>query len=66
MELPVLYAMRSSLYSAKARSYLIKQRIDYLERPPGDPRFPGDVVPAIGRWIIPVLQTADGQIIQDT
>ena len=66
MELPVLYAMRSSLYSAKARSYLIKQRIDYLERPPGDPRFPADVVPAIGRWIIPVLQTADGQIIQDT
>ena len=66
MELPVLYAMRSSLYSAKARSYLIKQRIDYVERPPGDPRFPADVVPQIGRWIIPVLQTADGELIQDT
>ena len=66
MELPVLYAMRSSLYSAKARSYLVKQRIDYVERPPGDPRFPAEVVPEIGRWIIPVLQTADGQLIQDT
>ncbi|MSX03152.1 MAG: hypothetical protein F2813_08350 [Actinobacteria bacterium] len=66
MELPVLYAMRSSLYSAKARSYLVKQRIDYEERPPGDPRFPAEIVPAIGRWIIPVLQTADGRIIQDT
>ena len=66
MELPVLYAMRSSLYSAKARSYLIKQRINYIERPPGDPRFPAEVVPEIGRWIIPVLQTADGQLIQDT
>lgn len=66
MELPVLYAMRSSLYSAKARSYLIKQRIAYIERPPGDPRFPAEVVPQIGRWIIPVLQTADGELIQDT
>ena len=66
MELPVLYAMRSSLYSAKARCYLIKQRIEYIERPPGDPRFPAEVVPQIGRWISPVLQTADGELIQDT
>jgi len=66
MELPVLYAMRSSLYSAKARSYLIKQRIEYIERVPGDPRFPAEVVPEIGRWIIPVLQTTGGELIQDT
>ena len=66
MELPVLYAMRSSLYSAKARSYLVKQRIEYIERPPGDPRFPDEVVPNIGRWLIPVLQTAGGELIQDT
>ena len=66
MTLPVLYAMRSSLYSAKARSYLVKQRIDYIERPPGDPRYGEQVVPEIGRWILPVLQTDDGRLIQDT
>lgn len=66
MERPVLYAMRSSLYSAKARSYLFKQGIDFVERPPGDPRYAAEVMPKIGRFIIPVLQTTDGRLIQDT
>ena len=66
MAKPVLYAMRSSLYSSKARSYLLKQGIDYTETPPGDPVYAAEVTPAIGRWIIPVLKTADGQLIQDT
>ena len=66
MNKPVLYAMRSSLYSSKARSYLLKQGIDFTERPPGDPRYAAEITPAIGRWIIPVLQTADGEVIQDT
>ena len=34
-----LYAMRASLYSGKARSYLIKQGIDYAEVVPGTRRF---------------------------
>jgi glutathione S-transferase len=62
----VLYAMPGSLYSAKARSYLRTHRIAYVERVPGDPRYTDAVVPAIGRWIIPVLETPDGVIIQDT
>jgi glutathione S-transferase len=62
----VLYAMPASLYSAKARSYLRKQDIDYLERVPGDPRYLSEVIPRIGRWIIPVLVTDDGRIVQDT
>ena len=66
MKKPVLYAMRSSLYSSKARSYLLKQGIDYVETPPGDPSYTETVVPEIGRWIIPVFRTADGQLIQDT
>jgi len=53
----VLYAMPGSLYSAKARAYLRTHRIAYVERAPGDHRYTGSVVPAIGRWIIPVLQT---------
>jgi glutathione S-transferase len=65
-DLPVLYAMRSSLYSSKARSYLLKQGIDYVETPPGDPSYIEQVVPEISRWVIPVFRTADGQLIQDT
>ncbi len=62
----ILYAMPGSLYSAKARSYLRKHRIEYVERAPGDARYNDEVVPAIGRWIIPVLQAPDGTIVQDT
>ena len=62
----VLYAMPGSLYSGKARSYLRTHRIDYVERVPGDPRYTDGVVPAIGRWIIPVLEAPDGTLVQDT
>ncbi|MEI7560100.1 MAG: glutathione S-transferase N-terminal domain-containing protein [Actinomycetes bacterium] len=66
MDKPVLYAMRSSLYSSKARSYLLKQGIEHLERPPGDPRYASEIMPHTGRWILPVLKTAEGEVIQDT
>ena len=62
----VLYAMPASFYSGKARSYLRTHRIPYVERAPGDARYSGEIEPTIGRWIIPVLQTPDGTIIQDT
>ena len=62
----VLYAMPASLYSGKARSYLRTHRIAYVERAPGDPRYGGEIEPVIGRWIIPVLQTPDGTVVQDT
>ena len=61
----VLYAMPGSLYSGKARSYLRKQAIPFRERAPSHPSFQNEVIPAIGRWIIPVLQTPDGALIQD-
>lgn len=66
MEGYVLYAMPASLYSAKARSYLRKRGIDHVERANGHPEYRQRVVPAIGRMIIPVLQTPDGRLIQDT
>jgi glutathione S-transferase len=62
----ILYAMPASLYSGKARAYLRKHRIDYVERAPGDPRYSAEIEPVIGRWIIPVLQSPDGSIVQDT
>ena len=62
----ILYAMPASLYSGKARSYLRKRRIEHVERANGHPDYRQRVVPAIGRMIIPVLQTPDGRLIQDT
>ncbi|MBX9883533.1 MAG: glutathione S-transferase N-terminal domain-containing protein, partial [Novosphingobium sp.] len=59
-----LFGMPGSLYTAKARSYLIKQRIDFEEAIPADPAWPG-VTAEVGRWIIPVLQTPTGALIQD-
>ncbi len=59
-----LFGMPGSLYTARARSYLIKQHIDFEEAIPADPAWPG-ITQAVGRWIIPVLQLADGTLVQD-
>ena len=61
-----LYGMRASLYTGKARAYLIKQDIEYLEVVPGSRRFLKEIVPKIGRMIIPTIETPDGEIIQDS
>lgn len=63
--LPILYGMPGSLYTAKVRSYLRKQGIAYEERSAGDPRFMTEILPQIGRWIIPVVQLPDGTLLQD-
>lgn len=61
----VLWGMPASLYTGKVRAFLRKRRIPFDERVPGDPRFRHEVVPAVGRWIIPVLQCPDGTLVQD-
>ena len=61
----VLYGMPGSLYTARARSYLRKQGLPLEERAPGDPRFAAEVLPRIGRWIVPVVQTPTGELVQD-
>ncbi len=60
-----LYGAPVSLYTGKARSYLRKQGIDFVEISPGSERYLQHIVPAVGRWIIPCLETPDGEIIQD-
>lgn len=59
-----LYGMAGSLYTAKARAYLRKQHIDFVEVPVGDPAF-ARVAAQVGRFIMPVIETADGIIVQD-
>jgi len=60
-----LYGMPASLYTAKARSYLRKQAVPFRERTPAHPEFVARVLPACQRWIIPVLETPAGELIQD-
>ena len=55
-----------SVYTARLRSYLIKKRIPYRELYPSHPDFGERIIPALGFFVIPVLETPDGEILQDT
>ena len=61
-----LYGSPLSLYTGKARSYLIKQGIAYQEIIPTTAHFRDQVRPHAGGQSIPVLETADGVIIRDS
>lgn len=60
-----LYGMAASLYTARVRSYMRINAVPFHEVKAGSPEFMGEIVPTIGRWIIPVIKTSDGAIIQD-
>ncbi|MEM7741378.1 MAG: glutathione S-transferase N-terminal domain-containing protein [Pseudomonadota bacterium] len=61
----ILYGMPLSLYTGKVRAYLIRRRIVFEERIAAHPSFAAEIIPKIGRFIIPVLVTPDGEIWQD-
>lgn len=61
-----LYGASHSLYTGKVRCYLRNQGIDYVEVPTWHPDFAERILPQIGRGIIPVLETPEGQVIQDS
>lgn len=61
-----LYGMSASMFTGKARSYLRTRGVRFVEVAPGAGAFAERVIPEIGRMIIPVLQTQDGAIVQDT
>ena len=60
-----LYGTPGSLYTGKVRSYLIRNGIRFENRAAGSADFRERIVPQIGRWIIPVLETPEGELIQD-
>lgn len=60
-----LYACPPSLFSGKARSYLRKVGLPFEERLQSHPDYAARILPAVGRFVIPVLE-ADGEIVQDT
>lgn len=61
-----LFGAPVGLYTGKIRSYLRKQGIPYVERLPTDPVFQGEVMPAVRRFINPVIRMNDGTLVQDT
>lgn len=60
-----LYAMPHSLYSGRARSYLIKNRIPFRELSTGHESFKAEILPQAKIPTIPTLKTADGLVIRD-
>ncbi len=65
-QMPVtLYACPPSLFSGKVRSYLRKAGIPFEERLQSHPDYAGRILPKVGRFVIPVLETGD-DIVQDT
>jgi glutathione S-transferase len=62
----ILYGAYASFYTGKTRSYLRKKGIPFIERLPSHPRFREYVSPTAHSKRIPMLETPDGQVIQDT
>jgi hypothetical protein len=61
----ILYGGPVSLYTGKVRSYLRKHNINFVEVHPNSERYLKHIVPTVGRWIMPCMETPDGRIIQD-
>lgn len=62
----VLWGTPHSLYTGKARSYLIKKGVPFREALPSDPRFAAEIMPRVGLFVVPVLETPQGELVQDT
>ena len=60
-----LYALPHSLYSGRARSYLIKQGITFRELSTGHESFKNEVLPKAQLPTIPTLVTPSGEVIRD-
>lgn len=61
-----LYGVELSLYTGKARAYLRYKGVNWKEVMPDKQAFFDVIMPAAGSPIIPVMQTANGDLVQDT
>ena len=62
----ILWGTPHSLYTGKARSCLIKKGLAFIERCPSHTDYKSSVRPAVGMVTFPVLETPEGQFIQDS
>jgi glutathione S-transferase len=60
-----LYAITHSLYSGRARSYLIKHQVPFQELSTGHESFKAEVLPEGKLATIPTLVTPEGEVIRD-
>lgn len=61
-----LYGTPLSLYTGKARSYLIKNRLPYREITSTTDHYTQRVLPLAGLRTLPTLETRDGAVIRDS
>lgn len=61
----ILYGMAGSLYTGKVRAYMRQNHVPFVEHKAGGKRFTEQIVPKVNRWIIPVVETPEGELIQD-
>ena len=62
----IMYGAPLSLYSGKLRAYLDWKGADYAEVLATPDVHQSEIIPAVGRPVIPVVKLADGTILQDT
>ncbi|PKL95343.1 MAG: glutathione S-transferase [Gammaproteobacteria bacterium HGW-Gammaproteobacteria-8] len=62
----VMYGAEFSLYSGKLRSYLRQKGISFVERSPSVLSYKRFIIPRTGVRFIPVLQTPEDEVLQDT
>jgi len=62
----VLYGGDHSLFTGKVRAYMRYKGLHWEERPATREVYRNIILPNIGAPIIPVLETADGEYVQDT
>jgi glutathione S-transferase len=60
-----LYGTPLSLYTGKARSYLIKNGLPYREVTPTTTHFAQQVAKRAGQISMPTIETADGEVVRD-
>jgi glutathione S-transferase len=65
-DLYTLWGTPHSLFTGKVRSYLIKKHVPYQEIVSSEARFLDEVISQVGHRVIPVMQTPEGDIVQDT
>ena len=59
-----LWGMPASLWTGKARSYLRKKQIPFTEHAINQSKYMDEIVPAVGRFILPVLECPDGTFVE--
>jgi hypothetical protein len=60
-----LYGMAASLYTGKVRAYMRRNHVEFREEKAGGEHFNTVVTKEVGRWIIPVIETPNGEYVQD-